>query len=67
VQIAATVSQSMLYCNTGSQHLSFPRATYNAGIIAAGTTVTLSLVGSANVLTDHFDTANIDVLQFDYV
>jgi hypothetical protein len=57
----------MMYCNTASLHLTFPRATYDAGVIAAGTTVTLSLVGSPTVVTDHADTANIDVLQFDYV
>jgi hypothetical protein len=57
----------MIYCNTANVHMTFPRATYDAGIIPAGTTVTLSLVGSSKVTTDGYDSANIDVLQFDYV
>jgi len=56
-----------MYCNTAMLHLSFPRATYDAGVIAAGTIVSLALVGNANVMTDYNDVANIDVLQFDYV
>jgi hypothetical protein len=57
----------MIYCNTVGIHMTTPRATYDAGIIAAGTTVTLSMVGSTRMVTDGYDTANIDVLQFDYV